>query len=103
MVLNERKSMNEYIFIMLEDDLGKKYFCKKKHLNEIKEFAENFNLKMFYVKSKKLKALTMTGLARAFCNPNYAPNTDDYIVLSAVKQTAKRPALSVRIKSSKPA
>ncbi len=103
MELNEHKSMNEYIFIMLQDESGKRYFCKKKHFNEIKEFAENFNLKMFYVKSKKLKALTMTGLARAFCNPNYAPNTDDYIVVSAVKESAKRPALSVRIKSSKQA
>ena len=95
--------MNEYIFIMLQGDDGRKYFCKKKHLEEIAEFANNLNIKMYYVKSKKIKALTMTGLARAFCSQNYVNNTDEYVVVSPVKPIVKRKGLSVRTQSPKQA
>jgi hypothetical protein len=93
--------MNEYIFIMLQDSTGRKYFCNEKYLEAISQFAKNFNLQMFYVKSKKIKALTMNGLAKAFCNQNYIDSTEEYEVLSAIKPPAKRPELSVRTKKIK--
>jgi hypothetical protein len=90
--------MNKTTFIMLEDNDGKKYFCKINNLAELIEFAKNVNMKIYYVKSSKVKALSMASLAKAYCNQNYKTPTEEYEVVSPVGEK-KRKGLSVRTKS----